>query len=180
MNSNTYLFYRKGSRGVCVEPNPDLCRLIKKVRPHDKCLNVGIGVSDNSVADFYSLDSHTLSTFSKADAQHLTRDGKHTIKEILKIPIVSINTIIRENFREPVDLISIDVEGWNEEIIESFDFNACRPFCFCVETINYTEDNLGIKLNRIFDVFKNNNYRIYADTHLNTIFLDNRFNGNGK
>ena len=28
--SNTYLFYKKGSRGVCVEPNPMLCKILRK------------------------------------------------------------------------------------------------------------------------------------------------------
>src|SRR5439155_8551863 len=45
MGNNTYLFYSSGSRGVCVEPNPEMGRLIKRMRPRDKYLNVGI--SDN-------------------------------------------------------------------------------------------------------------------------------------
>lgn len=176
MNSNTYLFYKKGSRGVCVEPNPELCKIIAKARPGDKCLNLGIGMTNKDQADFYLMSSHTLSTFSKEDAQNLDKGGNYKIKKVLQIPLKSINSIVKENFTSPIDLVSIDVEGWNEDIVESFDFNANRPFCFCVETLSYTEDNSGIKLERIFDIFRRNDYRVYADTNLNTIFLDNKSN----
>lgn len=44
--SNTYLFYRKGSRGVCIEPNPHLYKNIQKNRKHDICLNMGVGIAD--------------------------------------------------------------------------------------------------------------------------------------
>jgi FkbM family methyltransferase len=172
MNNNTYLFYRKGNKGVCVEPNPDLSRLIEKYRPNDKCLNVGVGVKEG-IAEFYSMSSHTLSTFSKEEAIALDKDKKYTIKEILKIPVKNVNSIIKDNFDKQIDLVSIDVEGWNEEIIKSFDFNSHRPFCFCVETITFSENNTEKKIQGIFEVFEKNNYRVYADTHINTIFLNN-------
>ena len=54
-NSNTYLFYRKGCRGVLVEPNPSLCKRLAAVRPGDTVLNVGIGPDDRTEADYYML-----------------------------------------------------------------------------------------------------------------------------
>src|SRR3954453_21218777 len=42
VSSNTYLFYRKGCRGVLVEPNPAFCRELRRVRPKDTVLNIGI------------------------------------------------------------------------------------------------------------------------------------------
>lgn len=172
MNNNTFLFYKNGGRGVCVEPNPELAQLIRKLRPNDVCLNVGIGVNDNEVADFYSMSSHTLSTFSKDDAERLNAEGQYKITQVLKLPLKNINTIIKENFKETPDLVSIDVEGWNVEIINSFNFNLFRPYCFCVETINFGENTKEEKLEAIFKVFEENEYYVYGETHLNTIFLD--------
>jgi len=42
VDNNTYLFYRAGAKGVCVEPNPDLALLIRETRPRDELLNVGV------------------------------------------------------------------------------------------------------------------------------------------
>ena len=171
--NNTYLFYRQGASGVCVEPNPALCRLIEKARPRDKCLNAGVGVEDGSVADFYLMSCHTLSTFSKEEAEELNAEGIYTIRDVFKVPLMTINTIIENSFDRAPDLVSIDVEGWNEEIVRSFDFSRCRPFCFCVETITFSDSFDGVKLKGIIDCFESNNYSVYADTRINTIFIDN-------
>src|SRR5690242_18514402 len=42
--SNTYYFYQKGCRGVCVEPDPNLAEAFRRRRPKDTCLNAGVGV----------------------------------------------------------------------------------------------------------------------------------------
>ena len=173
MINNTYLFYKRGGQGVCVEPNPEMCKLIRKIRPGDTCLNLGIGADADDSAKFYLMSSHPLSTFSKEEAMELDAVGKYTIKEILTVPVKNINAIIEENFDAPIDLVSIDVEGWNEQIVRSFDFSRSRPFCFCVETLTFADDNSGQKLDGILEVFRENNYSVYADTHINTIFLDN-------
>jgi len=174
MNNNTYLFYRMKGSGVCVEPNPALAHLIRKFRSRDKCLSVGVGEFDEQSRDFYNMSDHTLSTFSKEDAAALDAEGKYKIVEVKKIPVRNINSIISENFSAPIDLVSIDVEGWNENIVASFDFSRHRPFCFCIETITFSETNDEEKLTGILDVFERNDYRVYADTHINTIFLDAR------
>lgn len=171
--NNTYLFYLNGGGGVCVEPNPELCRRIEQKRPRDKCLNVGVGVEDGVVADFYEMSSHTLSTFSKVEAEELDAAGMYTIEKVSKVPLRTINGIIADNFQTPPDLVSIDVEGWNEEIVRSFDFTQCRPFSFCVETITFSESFDGKKLTGINEYFEAHNYSVYADTHINTIFINN-------
>ena len=46
LNNNTYLFYRNGSRGVCVEADKTLIKEITRLRPEDKVVNVGVSVSE--------------------------------------------------------------------------------------------------------------------------------------
>ena len=55
LNSNTYLFYRKGCRGVLIEPNPTLCKALVSVRPGDRTVNAGIGFDDRTEADYYMV-----------------------------------------------------------------------------------------------------------------------------
>src|ERR1700722_6229975 len=42
--NNTYFFYNKGEAGVCIEPDPELYRQIKKARPRDTVFNAGVGL----------------------------------------------------------------------------------------------------------------------------------------
>lgn len=67
--SNTYIFYRKGCRGVCVEADTALHRKIARKRPGDVCLNIGIGASGEGTAPFYIMSSPTLNTFSREEAE---------------------------------------------------------------------------------------------------------------
>jgi hypothetical protein len=58
--------------------------------------------------------------------------------------------------------------------IDSFDFTRFRPEVFCIETLTYSEDQTGQKNQGIYDVMKQNDYVVYADTNLNTIFVDEK------
>lgn len=70
--NNTYLFYKKGCRGVNLEPDPVLFDHFARMRPADVNINKGVGFDDAIVtADFYMLASKALNTFSKERAAKL-------------------------------------------------------------------------------------------------------------
>lgn len=167
--SNTYYFYKKGSRGVCIEPDPILFKEIKKFRPKDVCLNVGLG-SKKGESEFYIIDPPTLNTFSKEEAEHLEKMGHNTLKT-LRLPVVPVKDILKEYFKHPPTIVSLDVEGMDMEILDQFSLKSYRPELFCIETITYTKDRKGKKIEEIFEFMKKNKYKVYADTYVNTIFV---------
>lgn len=174
--NNTYLFYKKGCRGVCVEPDPDLINSIKFSRPGDICVNVGLSAGEDTEADFYVMTVNTLNTFSKEDAEKLDNEGIYKIKKVIRIPLKNINTILSENFNgKTPNLISLDVEGWNEEIIASMDFDKYRPEILCLETVTFATDHSEAKIDSIIDFVKSKGYFVYADTFINTIFINQKF-----
>ena len=74
------------------------------------------------------------------------------------------------------DFLSIDVEGLDIEIIKSIDFVKYRPKVICVETIQFSpKGNENIKNYDIINYLKEMNYYLYADTNINSIFIDNNF-----
>lgn len=165
--SNTFLFYRKGSRGVCIEPDPSLWKLIKQKRPHDTCLNIGVGVGEKREADFYILDVKALNTFSKEEVEKTSSYTK--IEKTIKVPLWNINDIIRTYSLGAPDFLSIDIEGLDEAVIKTLNFKLYRPKVICIETIeNATEKRNTV----IMDFLQNEGYMIYADTYINTIFVD--------
>ncbi|MBA4389464.1 MAG: FkbM family methyltransferase [Syntrophus sp. (in: bacteria)] len=170
--SNTYFFYKKGSVGVCIEPDPELYAEIRKKRKNDLCINAGIGVNAASEADFYLMSTRTLNTFSKTEAERYQSYGRQTIEKVVKIPLMMINDILDNFIDKKLNFVSLDVEGLDYEIIKAFDFDKQRPEVFCIETITYTEDNSEEKEYPIIEYMLENSYMVYADTYINTIFVD--------
>lgn len=170
--SNTYFFYMNGSSGVCVEPDPELYAEIKRKRKNDMCINAGIGVDSVSEADFFVMSTRTLNTFSRVEAERYQSYGRQTIEKVVKIPLIPIMDI-QDRFKEKkLNFVSLDVEGLDYEIIKAFDLNKQRPEVFCIETITYTEDNSEQKEQQIINYMLENDYMVYADTYINTVFVD--------
>jgi FkbM family methyltransferase len=166
--SNTALFYKKGCRGICVEPDPYLFRKFKSKRKKDICLNIGIGKKE-TLADFYIMSTRTLNTFSKEEAENCMKNNEDKIKKTIPVKLQPINDIIEKNCNTKPNFISLDTEGLDFEILKTFDFNKYRPEVFCIETLEYST---GKKSKEIIDYMEQRNYFVYADTYINTIFVD--------
>src|SRR5262245_25179872 len=78
LNNNTYLFYTLGYRGVLVEPNVEACRKLREVRPGDRVLEAGIGVTSTREADYYVMTKSSWNTFSKEEAEHQVKVSNGT------------------------------------------------------------------------------------------------------
>lgn len=176
--SNTYYFYKRGSRGVLIEPNPYLFKKLKKQRKQDTILNCGLGFSEEAKADFYMFPDYAngLSTFSKKEADHwqnvgMKGTGKIPLEKIIQMPLVPINQIFEKYFSKAApNFISLDVEGLDLEILKSIDFDRYKPDLICVETLKYDEKQETYKDNDIINFMLSKNYLVYADTRVNTIF----------
>jgi FkbM family methyltransferase len=170
--SNTYLFYQKGSQGVCVEPDPTLFSQLTATRKRDVCLNVGIGTGKFGIADFYIMSSKVLSTFSKEQADRYQSYGTDKIEKVIQVPLITLNNIIMLHFDRCPNFVSLDVEGLETEILKTFDFSRFRPEIFCVETVTYTEDKTEEKVTDTIDYMVSKGYFVFSDTYINSIFVD--------
>lgn len=178
--SNSYFFYEQGGNGVCVEPNPFLCKKLIESRPRDIIINAGIGLTDKDEDDFYLFPNNAngLSTFSKREAMHwqevgMQGLGKIKFEKIIKVRLININTLLKDHFKSAPDLLSIDVEGLDFEILQSLDYMKYSPKIICAETLSYDENQKGYKINNIENFLKTKGYSLYADTRVNSIFCLN-------
>ena len=151
--NNTYFFYRRGSSGVCIEPDKKLLKKIQEKRSRDLCLNCGVGPETKENAPYYKMTAQTLNTFSKESAEKNIEAqdvyGTQSIEEVSYIRIVSINEILKKCKATDLDLLSIDTEGFDEAIITAMNFDIYRPKVICIETIEQVTDNKFKKNNSI-------------------------------
>lgn len=170
--SNTALLYRHGSRGINIEPTPILFKRFLRKRRGD--VNLNIGVADHSgTLDFYVMSGPALSTFSKEEAERMTREYGHTISRTIPVEVKTVAEVIARYAHGTFpDFLSLDVEGLDEEILHSIDFTHSRPKVICVETISYSPRRDGVKDHALIKWIENKGYLLIADTYINSLFVD--------
>jgi len=168
--SNTALFYLNGSHGINVEPNPALFKLFIKERQNDINLNIGI-LNKKDVLNYFCFNEPALNTFSEIEKKNYINTGK-IITNVIKIETISIQELLYNYCDNKFpDFLSLDAEGYDEAIIKSIVFSEKFPIVICVETISFSETGNGKKNNQIIEYLLQNNYLLYADTNINSIFV---------
>lgn len=172
--NNTYKFYVRGARGVLVEADKSLLPNILGTRPADKLIHAGVSVSEAREADFYLFHDPGLSTFDKEEAER-RHQGNFKIREVVKVPLLSINELISKNFAKYPDFLSIDIEGLDLPVLKSLDFERFPIPVICVETCSYSENHIKPKNYTIAEFMHSKGYFSYADTYINTIFVHEKW-----
>lgn len=169
--NNTALFYQSGSRGINIEPNPELFKLLQKFRKNDVNLNMGIAKGKGSLP-YYLMSSPTMSTFSLAEREKLEKETSITVIRVLDIKTDKLYNVINDYAKGIFpDFLSLDVEGLEEIILQSIDYDHNFPKVICVETLTYTENNTEVKEHNMIDYLVDKGYLMFADTYINTIFV---------
>jgi len=171
-SNNTYLLYQRGGRGVLVEPNVDLIPELRSRRPRDTVLNVGVGLTEQTSADYYCMSVIQNNTFDKGDAERrvAASGGKLRIKRVVPIPLISINRIVAEHFPSGgLDFLSIDIEGLDLAVLKTMDFTRCRPKVICAETIGEGTYRMNPETTTFLS---EKGYEVRGMTCANTIYVD--------
>lgn len=104
----------------CAEPVPKNCNILRRnIELNNfsnvKIFNVGIGEEDEK-STIYTFDFDNWATFNRSHAIELKNKGYNCKKEI--VDIVKL-TSIHEMVQTPIDLIRMDIEGYEYEIIKT-------------------------------------------------------------
>jgi FkbM family methyltransferase len=133
--SNTMRFYKRGWKGINIEPNTVNWKLFEMYREKDVNLNIGIGKKEG-VLTFYTMDPPTLSTFSQDQAIEYQKKGFQIVSKT-KVQIIPLRNVIKKYSKgRKIDFLSVDVEGFEMEVLKSNDWKTNRPSIICIETAN--------------------------------------------
>lgn len=166
--SNTYLFYKKGWRGICIEPNPEMKPLFRLSRPRDVFLNVGAGEGKNLT--YFQFEDGAANTFSGEQAKKNIVEAGRRLKGKTKIPVLSLKAILDKNLPkgQKIDLLSVDVEGMDEEVLKSNDWKKYRPEMIMAEDLEF--DFAWPKKSKVVNFLQGVGYKLVAKTPYSLIF----------
>lgn len=167
--SNTKRFYLRGWTGINIEPDVVNWQKLSSQRKRDINLNIGIGESESSL-EFYKFFPHTLSTFSKEEADNYVGLG-YKLEKIVLVEVKKLEDILAEYCNEDIDFMSIDTEGFDMQVLKSNNWNRFRPKLICIESVSHSMGGLYNKKKDSLDNFLTNiEYKKVYDNGLNSIY----------
>jgi FkbM family methyltransferase len=171
--SNTYLLYTSGCHGVLVEPNPAYVAKLRQARPRDIVVPAGVGIDDSTAADYYVFrDRPMLNTFSPDEVAMRRRQSKDfVVEKVVKIPLVSLNSLIATHLGQAPDLLSIDIEGLDLAVLRTLDVDRYRPAVIIAEAGRPGNVNADPALVAFVE---SKGYIVCGTSLYNTIFADRR------
>jgi FkbM family methyltransferase len=149
--SNTLYFEKyRNWRGLLIEPIPELAEKCKANRPNCIVENYAL-VPFDFKGDYIEMKfCNLMSTVKGAfDSQQLEEAHIKRGSEIqqlesynLKVPTTTLSAILDRHNISNIDLFSLDVEGFELNVLKGLDFNKHRPKWLLIETLeaNYKED----------------------------------------
>jgi FkbM family methyltransferase len=134
VGSVTKHFYLKGWRGLNVEPNPEFQAALRKARPDDE--NVGVGISDEAATlQFFRFETRAsgLSTFDRDIALRHQAAGFRF--DELTIPVMTLTSVLQDSDKISggFEFLNVDVEGFEKKVLAGLDFKKYPPTVVMIE-----------------------------------------------
>lgn len=137
--SNTYFLESLGWHGILIEPDPVLHEQCVRSRPFSQVLNVAASQTTGKIS-FTTAKGREWLSFSGTDTgreQRILAAGGTLLKN--DVPCLPLNTILAD-CKEPIDILSIDVEGHELSVLSGLDFNRFRPRVILLEQGHSEQD----------------------------------------
>lgn len=142
--SNTYYFYRKGWTGINIDPMPNVMKLFNKFRPKD--INLEIGVAEKKdLIHYYMFTEPALNSLSAERANSIVlSNSAYKQLRVIDIPVLPLCDVLDKYIAgRNIDFMSIDVEGYDLQVLRSNDWNLYRPQYVLVEVIGSNMSELS-------------------------------------
>ncbi|MDX2477836.1 MAG: FkbM family methyltransferase [Gammaproteobacteria bacterium] len=167
--SNTYLFYRKGWRGINIDAMHGSMKAFNRTRKRD--INLEIPVSDRrETLTYYMFNEPALNGFSSELTRE--RDGRGDYRLIAQqdITTATLEEILDKHLPDgqEIDFLSVDVEGLDLQALKSSNWEKYRPAYVLAEILNSTLETLTAS--DIHAVLAKAGYTPYAKTVHTVVF----------
>jgi FkbM family methyltransferase len=132
--SNTYLLYKRGWRGINIDPSPGGMSAFELQRPRDINLELAVGKKSGVLTYFQFADS-ALNTFDESAAKRVIDAGQSLLIKTSPVELQTLQQVTDTwlPVGQEVALLDIDVEGSELEVLESNDWQRVQPLVIAVE-----------------------------------------------
>ena len=138
IRSNSYYFYLRGWRGICIDPNPIFINAYSKYRPNDVFINCGVSDKIGELDYFMHSDKYSdLNTFNSTNVNDIYFRNKVTV-EVNTLEKI-LDKVLFEK-QKSIGFLSIDVEGHDLNVLKSNNWDKYRPSIVLIEFVGSMSD----------------------------------------
>ncbi|WP_124980937.1 FkbM family methyltransferase [Nonlabens xiamenensis] len=170
--SNTYSLEKIGWETLNIEPNPIMFQELELNRPDAINVNCAVVESDqNNTITFFAEEIGVLSgcSFDEEDIKrrYANRGLPYEEPKRLEVDAKSFGKILKENpgFPKNIDVVSIDVEGFELEVLKGIDFNEVNISLLIIESNSSEFDQ------KIFNFFKSRTEFVFIGRNYQNLFF---------
>jgi FkbM family methyltransferase len=169
--SNTYHFHRRGWRGINIDANPEAISQFRRHRPADVNLCVGIADTPGTLM-FHRFNEPALDTFDPALAAERSTLPDYRLVDRLEIEVQRLEDVLGKHLPKgrKIDFLSVDVEGFDLQVLKSNDWIRFRPRVLLVEARAAQFEDLAVEPSCTFA--RSVGYRPVAKTVNTVIFTE--------
>ncbi len=124
--SVTKAFYEMGWSGINIEPLPDKYTELCADRDRDINLNIGIGNAKGTMTLYIEGMCSTMS-------DRVVADNGLQNKPTMQIEVDTLTNVISKFAPLEIHFLKVDVEGFERQVLEGYDFRV-RPWVICMES----------------------------------------------
>lgn len=170
--SNTFKLYKRGWSGILVDPLPINKSLSKLIRPRDKFFQGLIGLQH--LYTFYVIEPYAYSTVDESIMKQLLVNKGDAVKlsAVLDLQGISLKNLLQDFEVKEIDLLSVDVEGYDFQVLQSNDWTLFKPKIICVEI-------LGTNSEEVATLLTQQGYELLETRGPSYIFKHKDFGGGG-
>ena len=171
--SNDFLYdfvTARKSKGIVIEPVTEYFNTLTKNYkqfPAVKTVNMAVHATEKRV-EIFKVKSENLqdlpswaSGIASLNSEHHKASGisSHHIHSVYSNADTLMNILKDQNFLRPIDYLQIDVEGYDDQVIDQTDFDILKPKIIRFEYMNLSEETTASIIKRL----KGNGYFCYYD-----------------
>ena len=138
--SNTYYLERiKGWRGILIEPIPEYFRECVRQRPGARVIQCALVASDCAAKAVTMTFAESMSCIrgatEKGESLAVGEAGMARSHSV-DVPARTLSSVLVEYNVQTIDFLSLDVEGYELEVIRGLDFTLHKPVFILVECLS--------------------------------------------